>query len=131
MTPRPDRCPGCGRSCTAHTGVYCQVCGEPLLDAAGAEALLRSVRGRYVNVFVNEATEHRVRLYMDRFNRDFPDPNTRLELDDEEHFAIALTALVDYALSTDELEYGLEATSSGELRSREVMDEEVRRRRAH
>lgn len=128
MTARPDRCPNCGHSATAHTGVYCQKCGEPLIDETAAQGLLRSLRGRYVRVFVNEATEHRVRLYMDRFNRDFPDSQSRLELDDEQHFAIALTALVDYGLCIDELEHGLEATPSGELRSREVMDEEVRRR---
>lgn len=29
---RPDACPRCGRSCTAHTGSYCHECGEPLFD---------------------------------------------------------------------------------------------------
>jgi predicted amidophosphoribosyltransferase len=27
---RPDACPNCGSSTTAHTGAYCHECGEPL-----------------------------------------------------------------------------------------------------
>lgn len=30
MAERPDLCPRCGASTTAHTGTYCQECGEPL-----------------------------------------------------------------------------------------------------
>lgn len=29
---RPTHCPNCMRSCTAHTGTYCQECGEPLVQ---------------------------------------------------------------------------------------------------
>jgi predicted amidophosphoribosyltransferase len=29
--PRPRNCPNCGRSCSQHTGTYCQECGEPLV----------------------------------------------------------------------------------------------------
>lgn len=34
MARRPDSCPHCGASTSAHTGSYCQVCGEPLMPPA-------------------------------------------------------------------------------------------------
>jgi hypothetical protein len=33
--PRPDLCPNCGASTTAHTGSYCHECGEPLVAERG------------------------------------------------------------------------------------------------
>jgi hypothetical protein len=30
MATRPTHCPDCGKSCTSHTGSYCQHCGTPL-----------------------------------------------------------------------------------------------------
>lgn len=31
---RPDLCPNCGASTTAHTGTYCHECGEPFAEKA-------------------------------------------------------------------------------------------------
>lgn len=38
--PRPDMCPHCGHSVTAHTGQYCGACGEPLFKPSNRPAFV-------------------------------------------------------------------------------------------
>lgn len=53
MMSRPDLCPNCGASTTAHTGSYCQECGEPLVQRPKRNA--RSEAIAEVELAINSA----------------------------------------------------------------------------
>lgn len=61
---RPTHCPHCGASTTAHTGPYCQECGESLVPATSSQRTIGTPEQRDRILYeAEEITPGRGQLY--------------------------------------------------------------------
>lgn len=96
----------------------------------GFEQLARNLRGRKIEVFVNQAVEDRLRMFIDRVNASGVFDDEKFNPDSDEDIEFAILACVETGLEADERQHGLTSSVMGEVMSTEVMEEGVRRRRA-
>ena len=90
-------------------------------------------RQRPLTVALEARLERRIRLYADRLNRRIapPDNHDLFDVDNDDDLAATVMLLCEIALENDERRSGLAAHAlTGELCSREVADEQLRRRLA-
>jgi len=100
------------------------------------ERFLKMCVGRDFTVHITEAMESRLRAHVDRVNRDLDQherrtgqtPIDRFDPDDDVDIIITLLACADRGLEAGERDDGVVGTPWGEIRSREQVDEERRRR---
>ena len=88
---------------------------------------------RPLTVALEARLEWRIRLYADRLNRRIapPDNHDLVDVDNDDDLAATVMLLCEIALENDERRSGLAAHAlTGELCSREVADEQLRRRLA-
>ena len=88
---------------------------------------------RPLTVALEARVERRIRLYADRLNRRIapPDDHDLFDVDDDDDLAATVMLLCEIALENDERRSGLAAHAlTGELCSREIADEHLRRQLA-
>lgn len=89
----------------------------------------KNLRGRKVELFLSEALEARLRMYVDRTVAEGTFDKSEFE-DETDALEFAITCCTEAGLIQDEKQHGLEATALGEVMTVEQLDEHRRRRKA-
>lgn len=87
----------------------------PRIDLLG-----RLLNSRPLTVRLDDATERRLRLYLDRLNRHMDDEP--LDPDDDQDLANTLLGAAEAGIEADEHAHGLAGSIFGDVLSKEVMD---------
>jgi hypothetical protein len=95
------------------------------------DRLSRLLASRPLTVQLEGRLEHRIRLYADRLNRRLASEGDTdpYDVDDDDDLANVVMLLCEANLDQDEDAHGLASDqATGELRSRELADEQAKRR---